>query len=217
MFGQCPYISAGVIRPCCHLLRVSFFMFEFSQELIVHLCKLTATFTWFSACLDRQRLRVEEVILQNQPALLEPWRPPMAFFQADPSDPSMVKFCSPEAQSCDPAFCLIPSLQHPELHHLMITVARAAPNIHIPDWFFLVYISTRPSRTPLISSLITCITKLSSMHSGNFLYCSCPPVLPSTDSRWLRSLIRTRAWEREASSSCLKKVSSTSCPWSGSS
>lgn len=46
--------------------------------------------------------------------------------------------CSPEAQSYDFAFCLAPSSQHSELHHLVVTASKAAPTLPIPSEAFLV-------------------------------------------------------------------------------
>ena len=35
-------------------------------------------------------------------------------------------------------FCLVFSSKGPELCHLMVTAAKAAPDLHVPDWLFLV-------------------------------------------------------------------------------
>ena len=49
--------------------------------------------------------------------------------------PEEAKVC---LQGCDPAFCLVLSSQGPELHHLMVTAAKPALNIHVLKQFFLV-------------------------------------------------------------------------------
>ena len=39
------------------------------------------------------------------------------------------KICSLEVQDCDLAFCPAPFSQDAELHHLMVTAAKVAPNL----------------------------------------------------------------------------------------
>ncbi|PKU48607.1 hypothetical protein llap_1059 [Limosa lapponica baueri] len=47
-------------------------------------------------------------------------------------------------------------IQDPELHYLMVTAAKAAPNLHIPNQSF--FVSTRSSSRPfLIGSSTTCV------------------------------------------------------------
>lgn len=50
-----------------------------------------------------------------------------------------VKVCSPEIQRCDLIFCPPPSSQDPELYHFMVTTAKAALGLHIPNEPLLVY------------------------------------------------------------------------------
>lgn len=46
--------------------------------------------------------------------------------------PEKAKICSAGFQGCDPALCPISILQDPEIHHLIITAAKAAsPSSHI--------------------------------------------------------------------------------------
>lgn len=79
-------------------------------------------------------LRLEE-ILEYQPLL--------SWAVSDGILPSRslerLKVCSPEVQGCGPAFCPGPSSQEPELHQLTVTAAKAAPELHIPNQFSLVY------------------------------------------------------------------------------
>lgn len=53
-----------------------------------------------------------------------------------PSRSLMSKFCSLKVQGCDPALCLAPFSQATELHHRVVTVATAAPNLQVPSQFF---------------------------------------------------------------------------------
>lgn len=41
-------------------------------------------------------------------------------------------------QGCDLFFCLVSSSQDSERCQLMVTAAKATPELHIPDWLFLV-------------------------------------------------------------------------------
>lgn len=80
--------------------------------------------------------------------------------------------CSPEIQGCNPAFCLVPSSQDPEHHHLMVSAPKAC------TFFFE---SVRYSgESSLVGSSITCVRKLSSMHPRSRLYCFgvFPPSFP---------------------------------------
>ena len=93
-------------------------------------------------------------------------------------------------------------------HHFMITTAKAAPSFHIPHFFLDCKYE---AQHPLIGSMITSIGRLSLMHSRSLLDCLCPAVLPSQHvSGWLKPSMRARACNRETSSTCLKKASSTS-------
>lgn len=84
------------------------FMFEFSQELLVHLCKPLAPSVSLPTHLDGPFLSLEEVNLENQPILLNP-----LFVQVClPWDSlkliaNQAKVCSPEAQG-DVWFCYLP-------------------------------------------------------------------------------------------------------------
>lgn len=77
---------------------------------------------------------MEEVILENQPALLDssslqgclPWD-----FSKQVSEG--VPVCFPEVQGCDPAICFASPSQNPDVFHLMITVAKAATKPPIPN------------------------------------------------------------------------------------
>lgn len=53
--------------------------------------------------------------------------------------PEYAKVRFPEVQGCDAAFCLVPFFQDPELHRLTVTAAKAGPDFHIHDPFFLVW------------------------------------------------------------------------------
>lgn len=152
-------------------------IFELSQELIVHPFRTTATSTWFLVCLDRQLLSWEEVILQNQSTLLEsvsfqdlhPWH-----FPTQTPHQWTFAFLRPRSMIVFFGLCLLCNI----LNSII------SCSWHSPSQQILVYKSMR-SRGTLISSFITCVRKLS-MHSGNFLACLCPAVLPSTDIRWFK-------------------------------
>ena len=52
--------------------------------------------------------------------------------------PSRSLKSSPEVQDCDSTYCPASSTQAPELHHLLVTEAKAAPSLHILNWSFFV-------------------------------------------------------------------------------
>lgn len=84
-------------------------------------------------------LSLEEEILENQLILLEP----SSLQDSIPQNPSkqiheLARVCPPEAQGCDPPVCLVLFSQDPELHHLIVTASKAAPDLHILYCFFLV-------------------------------------------------------------------------------
>lgn len=171
---QGSHISAGIMLPYCHHQRICIFsMLELSQELIVHPCRTTATFTWFSACPDRQLLSWEEAIFQNQPTLLEhvsfqdhlPWHLPT-------QTPQQWTFAFLRPRIMIVLFGLF----------LLCSISCSW---HSPSQQILVYKSMRHSRATLISSLVSCVRKFS-MHSGNFLGCLYSAVLPSPDIRWFK-------------------------------
>lgn len=81
------------------------------------------------------------------------------------------KLSSPEIQDWDPTFCSVSSKQVLELHHVMVTAAKAAPTF--TSWtsppFF---ISTRCSTTPLhAGSSTTCIKNWSPVLCRTLLNC----------------------------------------------
>ena len=59
---------------------------------------------------------------------------PIGLFQADTWD---AKVCAPQVQGCYLTFCPVPSCQNTELYLLMVTLAKTAPSLHIPDQSFL--------------------------------------------------------------------------------
>lgn len=59
------------LQLCCCLLYVSFLCLSLVRRSLL-ICRLTATFTWFSASLVKQLLSLEEVIWQSQQTLQEP-------------------------------------------------------------------------------------------------------------------------------------------------
>lgn len=52
--------------------------------------------------------------------------------------PEQATVCSPWIESCDPALCLVPSSQDPELHHFMVYAVKTTSNLHILNQFFFV-------------------------------------------------------------------------------
>ncbi|PKU44702.1 rna-directed dna polymerase from mobile element hypothetical protein [Limosa lapponica baueri] len=85
--------------------------------------------------------RLREVILPLYSALgLIPWVSSKQTFE-------QAKVCSPEVHSCEFAFFLQPSEsfspQNPEFHHLVVTAAKDAFYLHIPDELLLFVIYQR--------------------------------------------------------------------------
>lgn len=69
-----------------------------------------------------------------------------------------VKVCSPEVIAMH--FYLVHFSQVPELHYFAVTVAKAAPDLHITSCFFSLFASNRPSKISLLFvSLTTCINR----------------------------------------------------------
>ena len=128
-----------VTYPCFHLLSATFFMFGFCQAFLVHPRRPLANITWLPAHQVGPLWSLEEEILENQAAFLDPY----SLQGHIPWDPSkqvheQEKACSHEDHCCDPAFCLVSSLQGPELFCFMITAAKTVPSLQIPNPFFLV-------------------------------------------------------------------------------
>lgn len=97
--------SSCVTRPCFNLLYTSFLCLEFSQELLALPCRSTATFALYPAHWDGLFLSSEELIPENQPAILNlsslqdclPWDPWKQI-------PEQTKVCPLQVQGCDSAF-----------------------------------------------------------------------------------------------------------------
>lgn len=81
--------------------------------------------------------------------------------------------CSHEIQGSDPIASLTSSGS--ELHHLMVTAAKADPDLNIPVQLFLV---SGVGSEQITSSSITYVWKLFWMHSRSFLNFLCLIVLP---------------------------------------
>lgn len=152
-------------------------MYEFSQELLVHLHRPPTTLAWIPVAWDGPFLSQEEVILENKPALLDP-----SSLQDDiPWDsskqvPEQAKVCSPEVWGYKPAICLV------SLRILNSTILWSLQPRLPPGFIFLtsssLFKSTMSSRACLlVSSSITCGWKLSSLHLRRLLDCLCPAVL----------------------------------------
>lgn len=78
-------------------------------------------------------------MLENQSDLLDP----SSLQESTPWDSSKqiseeAIVWSPEDHGCDPAFCLAYSCQDPKFHNLITTTAKAAPDFHISNQFFIV-------------------------------------------------------------------------------
>lgn len=90
------------------LLDASPFLFEFCQELLVHLYRPLATFAWLPpTCVDGQFFSLEKVILGNTlylllPSSLQAHRP----WHTLELVPERTKDCFPEFQAYNPNFCL---------------------------------------------------------------------------------------------------------------
>lgn len=116
-------ILPQVTCPSCHLWYASFLCFEgfFSEATFSHM-QTPATFAWFPPHGDEPFLSLEEVVLELHTDVLDPsplqGRMPWVYSKQVPEHP---KVCSPEALGYDPAFCLYPFFQDPELHLLMAT------------------------------------------------------------------------------------------------
>lgn len=102
-------------------------MFEFCQELLVHLFNLPATLAWCSAHQGRLFLNLEEGILENQPAILliaSAWTD-QNLFSKGPGLLSCYLFCS----------FLIPSWIPSSHGHC----SHDCSSLHIPGHFFLIF------------------------------------------------------------------------------
>ena len=84
---------------------------------------------------------------------------------------------------------------------------------HFPDKFFHACKCQVQLGAFIVDSSINYVKKLSSVHSRHLLDLVSCCVVPPADIRETEPM-RTRAYECEASCSCLKKASST-CSWSG--
>lgn len=112
--------------PVCFL-----FMLEFRKEW------LECTFAFF-AHQDEPFLSSEKMILKTKQFFWTSLPSRIAFYTILLSSSLNRPNCPPEDQDCDPAFCLSPSSQNPELHHLVVAAAKAAPDFHIPEQFLLL-------------------------------------------------------------------------------
>lgn len=74
-------------------------MFEFSQQLLAHLCKPLATSVSLPTHLDEPFLSLEEVNLENQPAPLDPFSlQDFILWDSSKLITDEAKVCSPQAQ-----------------------------------------------------------------------------------------------------------------------
>lgn len=114
-------------------------------------------------------------------------------------DRTLNKVCSPVRVVFLP-FALPPSFQDPELHQPVATEAQAALTFTFPTSSSL-FVSMRSSRIcPPCWLSITCVRKLSSIHSLNVLDGLCPALLPSYEILgWLKFPVRISTCTREAS------------------
>ena len=112
------------------------FVSEFCQELLAHQHRPSATFAGLPARQDEPFFSLEEVILKKQPALLDPSSLP----QTIPHRilPSRSNWAPLKSRVVMLLFALFPSSQDPELHHLMVTAAKAAPDLHSHKQIFTV-------------------------------------------------------------------------------
>lgn len=95
-------------------------------------------------------------------------------------------------QGCDSAaFCLVSSAQDPELCHPMIITAKAALDLHIPDWLFLSMRSRRVSS--LFDFQFSCAGMLSLMPSWMVFHTVSPlqQISGSENLRFLPVIWRT--------------------------
>lgn len=103
----------------------------------VLLLKHTVPFSLTSCMSGSTTLCLEEVILENHIALLDPSSLqdslPWDFYK---QIHKQVRICSSQGQGCYPAICFLPSSKAAEPLYFVFTATRAAPDIHIQ--FFLV-------------------------------------------------------------------------------
>jgi len=134
------------------------------------------------------------VILEYQPAFLGPSSlQGFVPWYSTKHIPEEAKVCSPEIQGSELA--LRPRCpKDPELHHFMVTAAKAALELHIPHQPLLVG-ENKVQHSPST----TWRRKLSSTQSRNLLDCLCPTVLSHQQvSGWLKFRMKTRACVCEA-------------------
>lgn len=135
-------------------------MSEFCQELLFHLFNLPATLAWCSAHQGRPFLNLEEVILENQPAILliaSAWTD-QSLLSRGPGLLSCYLFCS----------FLIPSWIPSSHGHC----SHYCSSLHIPDHFVLIFKCERPNRASShIVSLITHVRRPLSGCSRDLLDC----------------------------------------------
>jgi len=88
------------------------------------------------ACGDGPLLSLEEVILENQPTLLASSSLLQDGLAWDSSKhvPEQATFALLMSRFVN---LLLALFQDPELHHRMVKVARAAPDLHTPNQFFV--------------------------------------------------------------------------------
>lgn len=108
--------SVSVFLPCHLSLLPSpvcfLFVFEFSQEL-VHPCRPLTIVAWLSACLNGLSVSLENVVLENQPGLLDTSSCQDFLPGIFPSrSPNRDKICFREIQGWDPAFSFFPLLRN---------------------------------------------------------------------------------------------------------
>lgn len=89
----------------------------------------------FLAHWDGPVFSVKEVISEKHLMVSSPGSSPTEFYQAETWKSQSLLFSS---LGCDPTFYLVPFSQHSELHYLMVTAAKTAPDLHIPDQFLYV-------------------------------------------------------------------------------
>lgn len=177
------YVPVEALLVPFHLLLFSalvliLFMLESGEELLFHPCSSPATFAWYSAHWVCPFLCLKE----NQPALLD-----HSCLQSWILGNSSQHFSEPGLWSC----CFLPCFVHsdPELCHLRVITAKAAPDLHIPDWLFL-----RSRRVPsLFDFQFSCVGMLSLMPSWMVVHTISPlrQISGSENLRFLPVIWRT--------------------------
>lgn len=122
-----------ITQSCFHLFTI-----EFSQEPLIYPCKLPASFVLIPAHRNGIFLDWMCINVENQLAFSDPSSPQDCIpWYSSEQIPEWDKVCSPEVQGYDPAICLTPFSQDPELHHL--TFSAGSQGHHCPSYPWPVF------------------------------------------------------------------------------